>query len=792
MGLLAIGFLSVRFATWLRIPHSVFLVLLGIFSGLVVRSHFPTALDSLGEFFPQIILYVLLPPLIFESAFHLNFNLLKKDLVPVTALAVAALGISTAFVGYGLHLAFHLSLLPCLTFGALISATDPIAVVALFREVGAPPRLSTLIEGESLLNDGTAMVLFRIFMTAALASTSGAPAISHVGSLGSLWEFSWLTLGSIIVGLGIAGFTSFLLRIVSLSGAAQLGIIVVSAYLSFLISDAFLHLSGVITTLVVGLYLGQRIRVELNTEAFNGIHHILEFLALSANTLVFIAVGLTFDPSWIFKNIEFIPLTLLIVYIARALSITLTIPTTNQLRFSHPISLSYQTVLMWGGLRGGLALGLVLTLPKIFPYRDLFISLSVSVVLATLIINALTTRKILRLLRLDQLSEVDERFFQKAFQMILNDAYSSLKRLAETGDLSIAFIQQHQAQFSNPHTIRAFSRPKDSTVTQETDLQFEIVSLFSAERQAYETRLQEGLLSKSAYIELIESVRSRRFIFNQKGISGLNIYELQLDQKLTWSEKLLFLFKSRLADRLLKRLVIHLEVLLNLKSALEYSKKKSSQQEIKNIYERWHKEVQKSLNHFYHNYAHYYNSVQSLVISQALYAISLRTLWHLYDAKIISQPIYAKLKQEIDSILYATKNQSRQFLRPSASYLLGRIPLFQYFSRVSIRKLAESSPVRIIDAGKTLVREGDQKPVLFVIVAGVLRLATENRLFFAGDYFGAKSLIHGDPQPATLIAEVTSEVLEVTQTHLESIFNEYPFLKSKILEEIHLQDSLNR
>jgi CPA1 family monovalent cation:H+ antiporter len=121
MCLLAIGFLSVRFATWLRIPHSVFLVLLGIVSGFFVRSYLPHAIDSLDEIFPELILYVLLPPLIFESAFHLNFNLLKKDLLPVTALAVVGLGISTALVGYGLHLAFGLSLLPCLTFGALIS-----------------------------------------------------------------------------------------------------------------------------------------------------------------------------------------------------------------------------------------------------------------------------------------------------------------------------------------------------------------------------------------------------------------------------------------------------------------------------------------------------------------------------------------------------------------------------------------------------------------------------------------------------------------------------------------------
>jgi CPA1 family monovalent cation:H+ antiporter len=696
-------------------------------------------------------------------------------------------------------LAFGLSLLPCLTFGALISATDPIAVVALFREVGAPPRLSTLIEGESLLNDGTAMVLFRIFMTVALASVAGKAQVLNLDFFGALWKFSWLSLGSIAIGLGIAGITSLLLRILSLSGAAQLGIIIVSAYLSFLISDAFLHLSGVISTLVVGLYLGQRIRLELNKEAFNGIHHILELLALSANTLVFLAVGLIFDPSWLFRNIAFIPLTLLIVYAARAISIALTIPTMNQLRLCDPISLAYQTVLMWGGLRGGLALGLVLTLPIAFPYRDLFIALSVSVVLTTLIINALTTRKILRLLQLDQLSEGDELIFQKTLPIILNDAYSSLKKSSKVGDLSPAFIEHHQTQFANPYSIRASSLTKDLNVTQEADLQFEIFSLLSMERQAYEVRLQEGRLSKDAYIELTESVKSRSALFSQKGTSGLRNYDLRLVQKLTWLEKLLFLFPSRSADRLLKRLVIHLEFLLNLRTALEHSKSEIKQQELNNIYDDWLKEVEQTLIQFYRNYAHYYNTVQSLVISQAHHAISLKNLWSLYDAKVISQAVYAKLKLELDSILDLATTESRAFLRPSASYLLGRIPLFQYFSRMIIRKLVMSSPVKIVEAERILVKKGDLNPILFVIVAGVFRLekpahektSKEIRLLFPGDYFGAKSLIHGEPQPATLVAEVTSEVLEITGNNLESIFLEYPILKSKILMEASLHDSID-
>ena len=118
-------------------------------------------------------MFVLLPPLIFEAAYGLDFDQLRRELLPLTALSIVALVMSTALIGYGLHWVFRLKLLPSLVFGGLISATDPVAVVALFKEVGAPRRLNTLVEGESLLNDGTAIVLFRVLLAAAAAAQLG-------------------------------------------------------------------------------------------------------------------------------------------------------------------------------------------------------------------------------------------------------------------------------------------------------------------------------------------------------------------------------------------------------------------------------------------------------------------------------------------------------------------------------------------------------------------------------------------------------------------------------------------
>src|SRR5262249_51568591 len=148
-----------------------------------------------GESFAETILYVLLPPLIFESAYNINYGDLRRDLVPIAGLSVFGLLLSCALVGWGLHLTIGLALIPAFIFGALISATDPVAVVALFREVGVPRRLATLVEGESLLNDGTAIVLFRV-MEGLLAT--GAVTVG-VGLHGA-GEFVLVALGGVAVG----------------------------------------------------------------------------------------------------------------------------------------------------------------------------------------------------------------------------------------------------------------------------------------------------------------------------------------------------------------------------------------------------------------------------------------------------------------------------------------------------------------------------------------------------------------------------------------------------------------
>lgn len=391
---LGIGYLSTWGAAQFKLPHSVFLVVLGLAFGAYLRHPLGNAdlVSQFAKIYPDLIFYILLPPLVFESAYHLDWNHFKKDAVPLFVLSAIALIVSALFVGYSLHWLTLIPILPCLVFGSLISATDPVAVVSLFKELKISKRLTTLIEGESLLNDGTAIVLFRIFLGLSLAS--GRETSTFLGIL----QFFGVTAGGALLGLAVGFCTRCLIRLVP-SVPSQLGLMVVAAYFSFLMADHFLGVSGVIATLATGLFLKNYAEKDLGYHAWMSTQEFWEFFALSANTLVFLFLGVMVDGALLFTYLNWLPVACGVVYLARAFSIFLTVPILNSLRLARQISGGDQFLLFWGGLRGGLALALVLALPPEFPERQFFLSLTTSVVLATILLNALSIRPILKALK---------------------------------------------------------------------------------------------------------------------------------------------------------------------------------------------------------------------------------------------------------------------------------------------------------------------------------------------------------------------------------------------------------
>jgi len=783
MGLLGLGFLGTRIASALRIPHSVLLVIIGIAAGSIMRTISGAPVDSLVGQFPDIILYVLLPPLVFESAYNFDFHEFKRDLAPIASLAIIALIVSTILVGLGLSTFLGLPLVPCLVFGALISSTDPVAVVALFKEIGAPKRLTGLVEGESLLNDGTAIVMFRVML-----GFMAVPVFNAAAVAAGVLQFVVVAAGGVLVGLAIAAVISLVLRLTASSASAQLGLTVVAAYLSFLVADHVFHVSGVISTMTVGLFLGSRARLTLGKEALQGMGHVWEFMALAANIIVFFGVGLTIDPGALWKGLAFLPATLAIIYVVRFLSVFTVVPAVNATKAAKPVSAAYQAVLSWGGLRGGLAMALVLTLSADFPFKQLFLALAAAIILSTLLVNALTIKPLMHLLKVDRLNPLDEGFYLKTLDLLGQSVFDPLVRAAKGGSISSALVEEKRADFRKGIEESARAIGHESTASEEVDLMFGLYSLLLFEKRYYDEAMENGIISRQAYVRLCRSVMDRKLELEQEGMEGLEKHDFGAYNRRTFRRSL-----RRAGERLfgpsMAILSLGLEIPLHRLFAIQDAEEKSSRPEAKALARRWCEVVREEIAEFYAYYPNYGIGLQSAFIADTVRAASTSTIDELTEAAIISGAVSARALQNVASRHSRAAAEARILLKPSVEYLLGRVPLFRKLPPEVLAGIARKARRIVVAQGSEVVREGAGGSSFFLVTAGFVEVVSDALLrqgirpkLFIGDYFGEMSLVFNRPRTATVVAARASELVEIGQAEFEEILKDFPELRAEIRE----------
>ena len=355
----------------LHVPYTVALVVVGLL--LTTQSTIQFDLT------PELILALFVPPLVFEAAFHLNFNELRRNLATILVLAVPGVILTTLMVGGLLILGTSLSLPVALAFGALISATDPLAVIALFRLLGVPKRLATLMEGESLFNDGTALVLFNLMLAVVLTG--------QFSLLGSLVDFIRVSIGGIALGLGLGWVISRLIALID-DYLIEITLTTVLAYGAYLLAEQF-QFSGVLAVFAAGLFCGNMSSQGMSPTTRIVLFNFWEYVTFLVNSLVFLMIGLKVDFFALLNAWQPILWAIGAVLLARVVVVYGLNWLTG--RLAEPISLRWQHILAWGGLRGALSLALALSLPEAFgPDRYLLRTMAFGVVLFTLLVQATT------------------------------------------------------------------------------------------------------------------------------------------------------------------------------------------------------------------------------------------------------------------------------------------------------------------------------------------------------------------------------------------------------------------
>ncbi len=486
----------------LAIPYTVALVLTGLGLGVLHVFQAPHLTQAL-------LFHVLLPGLVFEAAFHIEFTQFWRNRLAITSLAIP--GVVAAIVLTALILTPAVNLLHftadfswkyALVFGALISATDPIAVVAIFKHLGVPQRLAVLLEGESLLNDGTAIVFFALCLglVNGTMSTPAALALDFVKIVG---------IGALI-GLGVGMAVSQIIKQVD-DPMIEITLTTIAAYGSFLIAERFLY-SGVIAAVSAGMICGNYgARVGMSPSTRVAVEKFWEYVAFALNSIVFLLIGLEVQVRDLLDSWRSILVAYFVVTGCRALVV---FGASFLLRGTRErIPWTWSVLLSWGGLRGAIPMVLVLSLPGDFPHRDFLVSITFGVVILSILIHGLTMSPVLRRLGIVQGSQ--DRAAYALMRARLNAAQAALTELehmardpfADAEVLAGLRREYEQRVENNSEGLKKL--PLDPGQLRGEERLWASKHLLQVEKDVANDAFHHGILSQAAQEKLLADVDAR-------------------------------------------------------------------------------------------------------------------------------------------------------------------------------------------------------------------------------------------------------------------------------------------
>lgn len=487
----------------LRIPYTVALVIGGLVLGALpfpmVESAYQSAQRS-NWLSPNVILIFFLPALLFEGSLKINLSQLLRNLLPISTLATVGVIVATGLTGYLVHWGIGLPLLVALLFGAIISATDPIAVLSIAREMTVPRRLALLLEGESLFNDGTAVVLFQILLVAVVAG--------HLRVAPGIADF----IGSVAIGAATGFALGYIAsKITSRIDDPQIEITLTTivAYSSYLVANHF-HASGVIATVTAGLIVGNWGTLGMSPRTRVALWSFWEYASFVMNSILFLLIGMEVRVSTLIREWRAVALAIAAVLLGRVLAVYGVTSLSDF--FSRKIGWRWKHLLTWGGLHGALSLALALSLDSKIPYRDQVLTFTFGVVAFSMIVQGLSIKWLIRKLGLSTTRKEDEQDRVLAQQIAISAARSELEQMLRNHVLSIPVYEKLKNEFDKRLTAlgeeissiynRDFSRA-------ESELEAAKVRLMAAERSSLEEAIREGLLLQETGVQTADFVNSQ-------------------------------------------------------------------------------------------------------------------------------------------------------------------------------------------------------------------------------------------------------------------------------------------
>ncbi len=798
-GLLMLVSLVHPLAVRLKLPHSVLLAMIGTTIGLASSMLMRTPeLRAVVEplvslpFRSATFMHIFLPALLFQASLTIDVRRIMEDAVPILLLATVAVFAATAAIGFSLAGLTQQSLTVCLLVGAIVATTDPAAVVAVFRDLGAPSRLTNLVEGESLLNDAAAITLFTILL-GLLVSKADIDA-ADVGLI-----LTTGLLGGIALGVLLARLVVLALPLVAEMPAAEVSLSLGLAYVAF-ITGEMIHVSGVVAVVAAGLTMGAVGRTRLSPASWSHLDGVWEQIAYWAGSMLFILASILI-PKMLMQatldDLALLPVVIAAALASRAFVLFVILPVFSAFGLSQRIGHRFKLVITWGGLRGAVTLALALAVIEnrvLDPRTKSFVAvLATGFVLYTLLIQGTTLRPLLRGLKLDHLSPLYQALRQQVLALSLAEVRDAVRTAGREYGAATAVVEQ----VAGPYAARAeqvAGQDLDAALTERERLITGLVALADRERELVLAHHGLGTASPRIIEVLVRNAAQIAEAARSDGRNGYNRAAKTLLAHDGFTRITFHLHRWMGFDRpLTRQLADRFELMMVRKVVLDeltiFNERRMPPllggriaDLLADILAHRRNATAMALEALRLQYPEYAAAMERRSLRRYALRLELKHYRTLKEEGLIGDDLFNHLRRELRGAEREAAARPKLDLRLSTADMLDRLEPFTMLGEAERRRLAADFKTSFAMPGQTIIRRGDRSRSVYFISSGAVEVVFPRERFRLGrgDFFGEIALLEGGPRVADVVALGYCRLLVLAQADFERFLDQHPHAREAI------------